>query len=40
VEFARSKIVEVFARLSLGQVLLRDPEVEFRAGDLVRLTGG
>ncbi|MBP1725221.1 MAG: Tetratricopeptide repeat [Deltaproteobacteria bacterium] len=40
VEFARGKIVEVFARLSLGQVLLRDPEVEFRAGDLVRLTGG
>jgi tetratricopeptide (TPR) repeat protein len=39
-EIARGKVVEVFARISLGQVLLRDPEVEFRSGDLVRLTGG
>ena len=40
VEIARGKIVEVFARISLGWVLLRDPELEARAGDLVRLTGG
>ena len=40
VEIARGKIVEVFARISLGCVLLRDPELEVRAGDLVRLTGG
>jgi len=40
VEIARGKIVEVLARMSLGQVLLRDPELEVRAGDLVRLTSG
>jgi hypothetical protein len=40
VEIARGKIVEVLARMSLGQVLLRDPELEVRAGDLVRMTGG
>jgi hypothetical protein len=41
VEIARGKIVEVLARISLGQVLLRDPDLEVRAGDLVRgFTGG
>jgi hypothetical protein len=40
VEIARGKIVEVSARISLGQVLLRDPEFEVRAGDLVRFPGG
>lgn len=39
-EIARGKIVEVRSRISLGQVLLRDPEWEVRAGDLVRLTDG
>jgi len=40
VEIARGKIVEVLARISLGRVLLRDPELEVRTGDLVRLTNG
>jgi hypothetical protein len=40
VEIARGKIIEVLARMSLGQVLLRDSEFEVRAGDLVRLSGG
>jgi len=40
VEVARGKIVEILAHISLGRVLLRDPELEVRTGDLVRLTNG
>jgi len=40
VEIARGKIVDVLARMSLGRVILRDPELEVRAGDLVRSTSG
>ena len=40
VEIARGKVVEVLARVSLGHVLLRDPELEVRSGDVVRFTGG
>jgi tetratricopeptide (TPR) repeat protein len=40
VEIARGKIVDVLTRISLGCVLLRDPELGVRAGDLVRLTNG
>jgi hypothetical protein len=40
VEIARGKIVEVLARISLGRVLLWDPKLEVRSGDLVRLANG
>jgi hypothetical protein len=40
VEIARGKIVEVLARVSLGHVLLRDPELEVRSGDVIRFVSG
>ena len=35
-DLARGRIVEVYAQLSLGQLLLYNPELEVRRGDLVR----
>jgi hypothetical protein len=40
VEIARGKIVEVLEKISFGHVLLRDPELEIRSGDVVRFSGG
>jgi hypothetical protein len=38
-EIARGKIVELMTGCALGRVLLRDPGVEVRSGDVVRFTG-
>jgi tetratricopeptide (TPR) repeat protein len=39
VEIARGKIVEVVGDVSLGHVLVRDPDLEVRRGDVVRFAG-
>lgn len=37
VEFARGKIIEVHEHMSLGRLLLYDPEQKVRRGDMIRL---